>query len=125
MLDYDVHALTPRDFEPLMSLEDTLFGAKGEKTLGPFYVRLCCDFYGETSFLARVAGEPVGYILSFVREREAYCSTLAIIPAYQRTRVVHNLIKAFVRSNTRRVDTVWYTVTEDSRDAREMERTRP
>jgi ribosomal protein S18 acetylase RimI-like enzyme len=123
MLDYDVHPLTPHDFGPLMRLEERLFGAKGEKTLGPFYVRLCCDFYGETSFLARAEGEPVGYLLSFVHGREAYCSTLAIVPEFQRTRVVHYLIKAFIKAIAYRVDTLWFTVSEENEEARALHAT--
>src|SRR5215471_7965985 len=110
MSDYDVRALTPADFDDLLALEETLFGSRGEKTLGPYYVRLCCDFYGDTSFIARADGHPVGYILSFVRDREAYCSTLAIVPDYQRTRVVHYLIQAFIKAIAYRVDTLWFTV---------------
>ena len=52
MSDYDVRPLEPRDFDTLMALEQQLFGDKGEKTLGPFYVRLCCDFFSDTCFLA-------------------------------------------------------------------------
>ena len=78
MSDYEVRSLEPCDFDTLMGLEEALFGAKGEKTLGPFYVRLCCDFFKETCFVAFADGEPVGYLLSFVRGREAFCSTLAI-----------------------------------------------
>ncbi|HEY2512862.1 MAG TPA: GNAT family N-acetyltransferase [Polyangiaceae bacterium] len=123
MSDYDVHALTPADFDDLLALEDQLFGAKGEKTLGPYYVRLCCDFYGDTSFIARAEGLPVGYILSFVRDREAYCSTLAIVPEYQRTRVVHRLVTAFIASIAYRVDSLWFTVEERNTDARALHAT--
>jgi ribosomal protein S18 acetylase RimI-like enzyme len=123
MCDYDVAALASRDFESVMELEDRLFGSRHEKTLGPFYVRLCCDFYGDTSFLARADGVPVGYVLSFVRNREAYCSTLAIVPEFQRTRVVHHLIQAFTKSIAYRVDTVWFTVSPENADARALHAT--
>ena len=36
---------------------------------------------------------------------------------------MHYLIKAFVRSISRRVDTVWFTVTEDNEDARALHAT--
>jgi ribosomal protein S18 acetylase RimI-like enzyme len=123
MSDYDVRALTPADFDDLLALEETLFGSRGEKTLGPYYVRLCCDFYGDTSFIARADGQPVGYILSFVRDREAYCSTLAIVPEYQRTRVVHRLVTAFISSIAYRVDSLWFTVEERNTDARALHAT--
>lgn len=123
MLDYEITALTPRDFGALTHLEEKLFGSKGEKTLGAFYLRLCCDFYGDTSFVARADGEPVGYILTFVRDREAYCSTLAIVPEFQRTRVVHYLIQASIRSIAYRVDTLWFTVSPENADARALHAT--
>ena len=123
MLDYEILALTSHDFEAVMRLEERLFGSRGDKTLGPFYVRLCCDFYGDTSFLARASGEPIGYVLSFVRDREAYCSTLAIVPEFQRTRVVHYLIQAFIKTIAYRVDTVWFTVSPENVDARALHAT--
>src|SRR6185312_17279477 len=112
MADYDVRPLVPSDFETLMALEEQMFGAQGEKTLGPFYVRLCCDVFADTCFLARADGEPVGYMLSFVRGREAYCSTLAIAPAHQRTRLVYRFVQTFVAAIAARVDSVWFTVHE-------------
>jgi ribosomal protein S18 acetylase RimI-like enzyme len=123
MADYDVRSLQPRDFETVMSLEQSLFGDKGEKTLGPFYVRLCCDFFGETCFLGLAGGEPAGYMLSFVRGREAYCSTLAIAPAQQRTRLVYRFVQAFVAAIATRVDSVWFTVHEWNADARALHAT--
>jgi ribosomal protein S18 acetylase RimI-like enzyme len=123
MQDYDVTSLEPDDFEALLGLEERLFGSRGEKTLGPFYLRLCCDFYGDTSFLARASGEPIGYVLSFVHGREAYCSTLAIVPEFQRTRVVHYLIQAFIKAIAYRVDAVWFTVAPENAEARALHAT--
>jgi ribosomal protein S18 acetylase RimI-like enzyme len=123
MADYDVRPLEPNDFERLMALEQSFFGDKGEKMLGPFYVRLCCDFFNDTCFLAFADGEPVGYMLSFVRGREAYCSTLAIAPAHQRTRLVYRFVQAFVAAIASRVDAVWFTVHETNADARALHAT--
>jgi ribosomal protein S18 acetylase RimI-like enzyme len=106
-----------------MRLEDSLFGAQGEKTLGPFYIRLCCNFFADTSFVAIVDGEPVGYALAFVREREGHCATLAIVPKYQRTRVVHELVRELMRSLAHRVDALWFTVHESNLDARALHAT--
>jgi ribosomal protein S18 acetylase RimI-like enzyme len=108
-----------------MALEQALFGDRGEKTLGPFYVRLCCDFFNDTCFLAfsSDSDEPVGYMLAFVRGREAYCSTLAIAPEHQRSRLVYRFVQAFVASIASRVDAVWFTVHESNADARALHAT--
>ena len=123
MADYEIRKLEPGDFDRMMALEQTLFGEKGEKTLGPFYVRLCCDFFSDTCFIAFASGEPVGYLLSFVRGREAYCSTLAIVPDHQRTRLVYRFIHAFVGAIANRVEAVWFTVHEDNTEARALHAT--
>src|SRR5258708_30670784 len=123
MADYDVRSLQPRDFDTVMSLEQSLFGDNGEKTLGPFYVRLCCDFFNETCFLGFAGGQPAGYMLSFVRGRAAYCSTLAIPPAQQRTRLVYRFVQAFVAAIASRVDVVWFTVHETNVEARALHAT--
>jgi ribosomal protein S18 acetylase RimI-like enzyme len=123
MADYHVRPLEPGDFETLMALEQSQFGDKGEKTLGPFYVRLCCDFFNDTCFLGFAGHEPVGYMLSFVRDREAYCSTLAVAPAHQRSRLVLRLVNAFVAVAAARVDSVWFTVHESNLEARSLHAT--
>jgi hypothetical protein len=123
MADYNVRSLRPSDFDTLMALEQSMFGAKGEKTLGPFYVRLCCDFFADTCFLGFAGTEPVGYILSFVSGREAFCSTLAIAEAHQRTRLVFRFVQAFVGAIASKVDSVWFTVDEGNADARALHAT--
>jgi ribosomal protein S18 acetylase RimI-like enzyme len=123
MPEYDVRPLTPSDFDTLMAFEQAMFGAQGEKTLGPFYVRLCCDFFGDTCLLALCDGAPVGYCLTFVHGREAYCSTLAIAPAHQRTRLVHRIVQKLVVTLAHRVDALWFTVHEDNGDARALHAT--
>ncbi len=120
MSEYDVKNLDSSDFEDLMYLEDKVFGADGEAVLGPYYVRLCCDFFGRHCFMARHQGRPVGYLLSFVREREAYCTTLAVIPEFQGTRAVHLLLRAFVSSIADQVDSCWFTVKQDNKAARAL-----
>ena len=123
MTDYEIRKLDSGDFDRMMALEQTLFGAKGEKTLGPFYVRLCCDFFNDTCFVAFANGEPVGYLLSFVRGREAYCSTLAIVPEHQRSRLVYRFVHTFVAAIANRVDAVWFTVHEENAEARALHAT--
>ncbi len=123
MPEYDVRPLAPCDFDALMALEQRLFGDNGEKTLGPFYVRLCCDFFNDTCFLALVDGAPAGYCLCFVRGREAYCSTLAIVPDHQRSRLVFRFVQALMSAIAGRVDALWFTVHESNADARALHAT--
>lgn len=99
MARYQVRPLRRDDFNAIMELEELLFGAKGEGVLGPYYVRLCCEFYADTCLLVEVEGKAVGYILSFVRDREAYCTTLAILD---------------------KADSCWFTVQESNKAARAL-----
>lgn len=120
MPDYVIKTLEPTDFEILMELEEIVFGAEEEPTLGPYYVRLCCDFFSQHCFLARCDDKPVGYLLSFVRDREAYCTTLAVVPEFQGTRTVHLLLRTFIRSIIGHVDSCWFTVKPDNKAARAL-----
>jgi hypothetical protein len=123
MADYNVRPLQPGDFDTLMDLEQSMFGDRGEKTLGPFYIRLCCNFFADTCLLGFAEGRPVGYMLSFVSGREAYCSTLAIAPEFQRTRLVYRFVHTFVATVASKVDAVWFTVHEWNADARSLHAT--
>lgn len=120
MARYDVRSLRSDDFEALSQLERDVFGAMGEAVLCPHYLRLCTDFYNETSFIANDDGRPVGYLLCFLKDRQAYCTTLAIREEYQRKRVTAMLIGAFVRTIMDRCDECFFTVKEDNKAARAL-----
>lgn len=120
MSRYTIRSLTSDDFATLANLETTVFGAMGEDVLCPYYLRLCTEMFGDSCFIAFDGERPVGYLLSFIKGREAACTTLAVIPEYQRGRVTVQLIGAFVRHIVDRVDLCWFTVKEDNAPARAL-----
>jgi ribosomal protein S18 acetylase RimI-like enzyme len=103
-----------------MKVEEEVFGAAGEGVLGPYYVRLCCEFFGDTCFAALEDGRIVGYVLCFVKAREAYCTTLAVSPGRQGSRVAVQLLRELVAVLRDRVDACWFTVKEDNLAARSL-----
>ena len=120
MAEKTVRNIRPQDFETLMRLEDEVFGAEGESVLGPYYVRLCCEFFQDSCFIAFDGGAPAGYVLSFVRDQEAYCTTLAVAPANQGTRVAFLLLRALIAALLPRCEACWFTVKEDNLQARAL-----
>ena len=118
MSDRQIRTLRQGDFAELMRLEDQVFGAGGESVLGPYYVRLCCEFFTDTCFIAFADGRPAGYVLCFVRAREAYCTTLAVAPRFQGTRLALRLVRTLIGAIAHRVDSCWFTVKEENSAAR-------
>ena len=120
MTRFHVRSLCSRDFEALRLLEADIFGAADDDVLCSHYLRLCTEFFGDTCFLALADNRPVGYLLCFVRDREAYCTTLAVRREFQRTRVTPLLLAAFVCAVIEKVDTCWFTVKPDNAPARAL-----
>lgn len=122
MSRYTIRTLVTDDFPALAKLETEVFAAMGEEVLCPHYLRLCTEIFSGSCFIALDGDRPIGYLLSFMRDREAFCTTLAVIPEYQRTRATMLLIAAFVRLIIDRVDVCWFTVKEDNAPARALHR---
>lgn len=125
MVRYGVRELTSSDFIPLMELEEDIFGNDGEKP--PYHVRVSCDLFADSCFVCTVETNQgpriVGYLLSFVRDREAWCTTLAVHPDDQGSRVVLRLLQTFVRKIAPLVDVCWFTAKADNHAARALHRT--
>jgi hypothetical protein len=91
MTRYTVRNLSSEDFASLASLENDVFAAMGEAVLCPHYLRLCTEIFAGTCYIALDGDKPVGYLLAFMNGRDVYCTTLAVVPAYQKTRVTVQL----------------------------------
>ncbi len=122
MNHYTIRTLSTDDFATLAQLENDVFGAMGEAVLCPHYLRLCTEIFATSCFLALDGERPVGYLLAFTRGDEVFCTTLAVIPEYQRTRVTMQLIGAFVTDIIDRAEVCWFTVKEDNAPARALHR---
>ena len=116
----ELRTIRPDDFAELMKIEEEVFGAAGEGVLGAYYVRLCCEFFADSCFAALEDGRIVGYVLCFLKGREAYCTTLAVAPGRQGSRVALQLLRALTGALLDRVDSVWFTVREDNLQARSL-----
>jgi len=118
----EIRPLRSGDFGELMRLEEEVFGSAGEGVLGPYYVRLCCEFFAETCFMAVEDDRIVGYVLCFVKGSEAYCTTLAVAPGRQGSRVAVQLLRALIGGLSSRVESCWFTVKEENLAARSLHR---
>ncbi len=120
MSRYAVRTLRSTDFNTLMRLEQEVFGRTSDGVLGPYYVRLCCDFFADSCFMLEAEGVAKGYLLAFLKGRELYCTTLALLPEVQGSRAILALLRAFISEVSERVDVCWFTVEADNEAARAL-----
>lgn len=118
---YTLRTLESDDFRHLQHLEAQVFGGDRAGQLCPHYLRLCTEMYGDWCFLALEGDTPVGYVLNFPKGRINYCATLAVLPAYQKTRVNYLLIRAMVQKLVEEgMEECRFLVEPDNHDARSV-----
>ena len=126
MTQYTIRTLCSDDFDAIANLERDIFGEADEKLLCPYYIRLCCEFFSKSCFLALDGEKTIGYLLSFSKQQkngsEVYCTTLAIRPEYQRTRAIIQILRAFLESFPSDIQECWFTVDEENKSARALHR---
>lgn len=113
MSPIEVRILRSRDLASLLELEDRIFGRTGERLLGPDFLTMCCEHFADTCFLALEDGAPIGYLLCFVRDREAYCTTLALLPRHRGGPAAFLLAQSLLEALAGRADTCYFTVGDE------------
>jgi ribosomal protein S18 acetylase RimI-like enzyme len=93
---FTIRALESADFLNLQRLEQEIWGGDPSGQLCPFYLRLCTEHYAEWCFIAFEGERPIGYVLNFPRGKVNYCATLAVHPAFQKSKANYLLIRAMV-----------------------------
>ena len=94
---FRVCPLESADFHALQRLERELWSEDPTGLLCPHYLRLCTEMYADWCFIAWEGDKAVGYVLNFPKGKVNYCATLAVLPAFQKTRVNYLLLRAMVK----------------------------
>ena len=115
-----IRSLQSDDFPELMRLEEEVFGASGESVLGPTTSGSAASSSPTPASSPSERGRAVGYVLTFVRGREAYCTTLAVAADATALPRAIQLLRALVGAIAGRVDACWFTVKEDNLAARAL-----
>lgn len=115
-----VRTLRSRDLASLLDLEDRIFRRRGERVLGMDFLAICCEHFADTCFLALEDGAPIGYLLCFVRERRAYCTTLALLPGHRDGPSAFLLAQSLLEALVGRADTCYFTVGDEDPSARSL-----
>jgi ribosomal protein S18 acetylase RimI-like enzyme len=120
--EWEVRTVTRSDHPRLLALQARLRPTSARRAPSSRFVRICCESFADVCFVAAVADEPIGFLLCFVRDREAYCTTMVVAPEYRDSQVVHDLLSKFVSSIADRVDSCWFTLAHDDAAARALHR---
>lgn len=121
MSGYEIRNIRSDDFETLCQLEVDIFGSLGYALLGPNYLRVCTNFYADSSFIAFQGGRPVAYLLAFLKERESYCTRLGVVPDLRGSHVTMRLIAEYIHMLLGRgIDSCWFTVKPANTHARAL-----
>jgi hypothetical protein len=117
---YYVQELQNTDFAKLSQLDEELTGVNASIGQWPYYLRLSPEHCSKTCFVAMADDRPVGYLLCFVRGKEAYCTALSVLPAFAMTRVTMLLFAALLRALLGDIQTCWFTIRPDNEAARAL-----
>lgn len=118
---FTIRALESGDFQHLQRLEKEIWGEDPTGQLCPFYLRLCTEHYAEWCFIAFEGERPVGYVLNFPKAKVNYCATLAVHPAFQKSKANYLLIRAMVvKLIEEDMEACTFLVEPDNRDARSV-----
>lgn len=116
-----VRALETNDFGHLQRLESEIWSEDSTGQLCAHYLRLCTEFYADWCFIAFAGDQPVGYVLNFPKGKINYCATLAVHPAFRKTRVNYLLIRAMVaKLLEEQMEECRFLVEPENRDARDV-----
>lgn len=121
--NYEIRSITGADIESLLELQLALPDSFSQTEPLPVYRALCADTAGATCFVALEEQQPVACLLAFVREREGYCTTIAVRPSSERSPAVAALLARSAAELAKRVDTCWISLTEGDQVARSLCRT--
>lgn len=118
---FTVREMESGDFAHLQWLENEIWRDDPSGQLCPHYMRLCTEFYSDWCFIALVEDTPVGYVLNFPKGKKNYCATLAVHPAFHKSRASYLLIRAMVaKLLVEGVEECRFMVEPSNREARDI-----
>ena len=117
---YEVRSLASEDRAVLATLDSLVNPSAKELLPSPAYRTWCVTQFPTTCLGVWADQTLIGYVLCLLRKRQAFCTTLAVQPAFQRTRATPLLVASLMHALVPRVDTCWLSVAPDNFAARTM-----